>query len=164
MLDLGFVRENIELIKEVLKQRGTEAPIDNFKEYDEKRRDALYKVEQLKHRRNEASDKIGELKRNGEDASELINEMRDVSGEIKGLDEIVKECEEKINKILLRIPNIPHEDVPIGSDEEDNVVAWKWGELEEFNFEPQPHWDIGENLDILDFKKYFSKNNIKNKK
>jgi seryl-tRNA synthetase len=153
MLDLGFVRENIELIKEVLKQRGTEAPIDNFKEYDEKRRDALYKVEQLKHRRNEASDKIGELKRNGEDASELINEMRDVSGEIKELDEIVKECEEKINKILLRIPNIPHEDVPIGSDEEDNVVAWKWGELEEFNFEPQPHWDIGENLDILDFKK-----------
>ncbi|MBM7623955.1 serine--tRNA ligase [Sporohalobacter salinus] len=153
MLDLKFVRENIDLIKKVLEQRGTDANVDEFKEYDEKRRDVLYEVEQLKHRRNEASEKIGELKRNGEDASELIEEMKEVSDKISELDEVVAECEEKINEILLRIPNIPHKDVPIGDTEEDNVVAWKWNEPTEFDFEPQPHWDVGENLDILDFER-----------
>ncbi|KXS43532.1 MULTISPECIES: serine--tRNA ligase [unclassified Candidatus Frackibacter] len=153
MLDLRFVRENIDLIKEVLDKRGTDAPVDDFKKYDDKRREVLYEVEQLKHKRNEASDKIGKLKRNGEDASELINEMKEVSSKIKELDEVVRECEEKINDILLQIPNIPHEDVPVGLDEEDNVLAWKWGEPTEFDFEPQAHWDIGENLDILDFEK-----------
>jgi len=153
MLDLRFVRENIDLIKEVLDKRGTDAPVDDFKKYDDKRREVLYEVEQLKHKRNEASDKIGQLKRNGEDASELINEMKEVSSKIKELDEVVRECEEKINDILLQIPNIPHEDVPVGLDEEDNVLAWKWGEPTEFDFEPQAHWDIGENLDILDFEK-----------
>ncbi|SKA05557.1 serine--tRNA ligase [Selenihalanaerobacter shriftii] len=153
MLDLSFVRENVDLIKKVLKQRGTEAPIDEFKEYDDKRREALYEVEQLKHKRNKASNKIGELKRNGEDASELIKEMQEVSARIKELDEVVNKAEERINEILLRIPNIPHKDVPVGSDEEGNVVAWKWGEPTEFGFEPKAHWDIGENLDILDFKR-----------
>ncbi|MGM0471076.1 MAG: serine--tRNA ligase [Bacillota bacterium] len=153
MLDLKFVRENIDLIKQSLEQRNTDAALDEFKEYDQRRRDALYEVEQLKHQRNETSEKIGELKRNGKDASELIAEMREVSSKIDELDEIVSECEERINEILLTIPNIPHKDVPVGDDEEDNVVAWQWSEPRDFEFEPQPHWDLGEELDILDFER-----------
>ncbi|MCK8824516.1 serine--tRNA ligase [Fuchsiella alkaliacetigena] len=153
MLYLTFVRENVELVKDALDKKGAEADLDELIVQDQKRRDTLYEVEQLKHRRNEASDKIGELKRKGEDASEIISEMQEVSAQIKEMDEEVRECEEKIEEILLQIPNIPHPEAPLGTDEEDNVLAWQWGEVREFNFKPQAHWDLGEELDILDFEK-----------
>mgnify|MGYP006290742893 CR=1 FL=1 len=153
MLDMRFIRENPELVEESMEKRNMESPIEKFKELDEKRRDLLYEAEQLKHKRNVNSDKIGELKRNGEDASELISEMQDVSARIKELDQKVDEVEDELNDILLSIPNIPHESVPVGTDEEDNKEVKKWGEPRNFDFEFKAHWDIGEDLDILDFER-----------
>jgi seryl-tRNA synthetase len=153
MLDMRFIRENPELVEESMKKRNMESPIEKFKGLDDKRRDLLYEAEQLKHKRNVNSDKIGELKRNGEDASNLIAEMQDVSQKIKELDQKVADVEEKLNDLLLGIPNIPHESVPVGSDEEDNKEVRKWGQPRKFDFEYKAHWDIGEDLDILDFER-----------
>ncbi|MCK8817105.1 serine--tRNA ligase [Natroniella sulfidigena] len=155
MLDLGFVRENIDLIKKVLKDRGTEAPIDEFTEVDQKRRKLIQEVEKLKQLRNQESAKIGQLKREGKDeaAEEIIHKMGKVADEIKELDNELKEHKERLKEIMLQIPNIPHQDVPIGLDEADNVCARKWGEVKKFNFEPKAHWDLGVELDILDFEK-----------
>ncbi|MGM0499320.1 MAG: serine--tRNA ligase [Bacillota bacterium] len=153
MLDMRFIRENPEIVEESMKKRDMESPIEKFKELDDKRRDLLYEAEQLKHKRNVNSDKIGELKRNGEDASDLISEMQDVSNRIKELDQKVSDVEEKLNDLLLAIPNIPHESVPVGTDEEDNKEVRKWGEPRKFDFEYKAHWDIGEDLDILDFER-----------
>ncbi len=151
MLSMKFVRENFAIVEDVLKKRGIDASLDKYKELDEERRDFLYETEQLRHKRNVTSDKIGELKRAGEDASQMIEEMREVSAKIKEYEERLAEIEENLQDILLRIPNIPHDDVPVGVDEDDNKVVKKWGEPREFNFEFKPHWDIGEDLDILDF-------------
>jgi seryl-tRNA synthetase len=153
MLDMRFIRENPEILEESMKKRDMKSPIEKFKELDDKRRDLLYEAEQLKHKRNVNSDKIGELKRNGEDASDLISEMQDVSNRIKELDQKVSDVEEKLNDLLLAIPNIPHESVPVGTDEEDNKEVRKWGEPRKFDFEYKAHWDIGEDLDILDFER-----------
>lgn len=153
MLDMRFIRENPEIVEESMEKRNMESPIEKFKELDDERRDLLYEAEQLKHKRNVNSDKIGELKRNGEDASDLIAEMQDVSQKIKGLDQKVADVEAKLNDLLLGIPNIPHESVPVGSDEEDNKELRKWGEPRKFDFEYKAHWDIGEDLDILDFER-----------
>lgn len=150
---MRFIRENPELVEESMKKRNMESPIEKFKGLDDKRRDLLYEAEQLKHKRNVNSDKIGELKRNGEDASNLIAEMQDVSQKIKELDQKVADVEEKLNDLLLGIPNIPHESVPVGSDEEDNKEVRKWGQPRKFDFEYKAHWDIGEDLDILDFER-----------
>jgi seryl-tRNA synthetase len=153
MLDMRFIRENPEVLEESMKKRKMESPIAKFKELDDKRRDLLYEAEQLKHKRNVNSDKIGELKRNGEDASDLIVEMQDVSARIKELDQKVADVEEKLNDLLLSIPNIPDESVPVGTNEEDNKELRKWGEPRKFDFEYKAHWDIGEDLDILDFER-----------
>lgn len=153
MLDMRFIRENPEIVEESMKKRDMESPIEHFQELDDKRRDLLYEAEQLKHKRNVNSDKIGKLKRNGEDASDLIAEMQDVSARIKELDQKIAEVEEKLNDLLLAIPNIPHESVPVGSDEDDNKEIRKWGEPRKFDFEYKAHWDIGEDLDILDFER-----------
>ncbi len=154
MLDMKFIRENMELVAESMKNRGLKSTaLDDFEELDEKRRDILYNVEQLRHRRNVASDKIGELKRAGEDVTPMINEMKDVSDRIKEYEEKLKEVEEELEKILLGIPNIPHESVPVGETEDDNTVVRKWGKPREFDFEFKPHWEIGEELDILDFER-----------
>ena len=153
MLDMRFIRENPEIVEESMKKRDMESPIDKFQELDDKRRDFLYEAEQLKHKRNVNSDKIGELKRNGEDASDLISEMQDVSARIKELDQKIAEGEENLNDLLLAIPNIPHESVPVGTDEDDNKEVRKWGEPRKFDFEDKAHWDIGEDLDILDFER-----------
>ncbi len=153
MLDLRFVRENTELLEEALKKRGKDISLDKFKELDGKRRELLYEAEQLKHRRNVVSDKIGQLKREGKDASEIIAEMRDVSNKIKGFDEELKEIEDSFNQILLGIPNIPDDSVPMGADETDNLEIMKWGEPRKLDFEYKPHWDLGEDLDILDFER-----------
>lgn len=153
MLDMRFIRENPEVVEEAMKKRNMESPVARFKEIDDKRRDLLYEAEQLKHKRNVNSDKIGELKRNGEDASDLISEMQDVSARIKELDQKVAEVEAELNDLLLAIPNIPNETVPVGSDEEDNEEVRKWGEPRNFDFDYKAHWDIGEDLDILDFER-----------
>jgi seryl-tRNA synthetase len=146
---MRFIRENPEIVEEALVKRNMESPIPEFQKLDDKRRDLLYEAEQLKHERNVNSDKIGELKRNGEDASELIKKMQEVSARIKELDQQVSVVEKKLDDILLAIPNIPHESVPVGTDEEDKT----WGEPREFDFEYKAHWDIGEDLDILDFER-----------
>jgi seryl-tRNA synthetase len=153
MLDMRFIRENPEIVEEALEKRNMESPIPEFQKLDDKRRDLLYEAEQLKHERNVNSDKIGELKRNGEDASDLIKKMQEVSARIKELDQQVSVVEKKLDDILLAIPNIPHDSVPVGTDEEDNEEVKTWGEPREFDFEYKAHWDIGEDLDILDFER-----------
>lgn len=153
MLDMRFIRENPELVEAAMKKRNMESPVADFQELDDERRDLLYEAEQLKHERNINSDKIGELKRKGEDASDLIAEMQEVSQRIKELDQKVAAVEEKLNAILLAIPNIPNKSVPVGTDEEDNKEIRKWGEPRVFDFEDKAHWDIGEDLDILDFER-----------
>ncbi|MGM0502459.1 MAG: serine--tRNA ligase [Bacillota bacterium] len=155
MLDLGFVRENIDLIKDTLKKKGTEAPIDEFTEVDKNRRELIQKVEQLKQERNESSEKIGQLKRQGKDeaAQEIIDRMQVVADKIKELDQELKQYNQRLEEIMLQLPNIPQEDVPVGADESDNVCIKKWGEPRDFGFAPQPHWDLGVDLDILDFEK-----------
>ena len=151
MLDLRFVRENIELVEESLRKRGNELSLDKFQEMEEERRRILTDVEKLKHRRNVVSDQIGELKRKGEDTGEIIAEMKELSGKIKEYDERLKELENNINDILLVIPNIPHESVPVGSTDQDNEEVFRWGEPRNFSFTPKAHWELGEGLDILDF-------------
>src|SRR5699024_5463361 len=154
MLDIRFLRNNFADIKEKLEHRGEDlTELNKFQDLDEKRRKLIAETETLKARRNEASKQISALKRNGEDATEAITEMREVSDQIKTFDHELTDIQEKLDYIMLSIPNIPHESVPIGDDEEDNVEDRKWGEPRAFTFEPKPHWDIGTDLDILDFER-----------
>src|SRR5690554_1763130 len=153
MLDLRFVRENTETVMEAIEKRGGGISLDRFLEMDKERRDILYEAEQLKHRRNVASDKIGQLKREGKDAGDVIREMKEVSSKIKNYDVRLKEIEEELNDIILGIPNIPDESVPVGRDEEDNLELRSWGKPAEFNFDYKAHWELGEELDILDFER-----------
>ncbi len=154
MLDIRYVRNNFDHVKERLAHRGEDlSALDQFGEYDEKRRKLIAETEQLKAQRNDASKQISVAKREGKDADEAIKQMRVVSENIKNLDHELHETEEKLQHIMLSIPNIPHESAPIGEDEDDNVVHRTWGEKTTFDFEPQPHWDIGTNLGILDFER-----------
>lgn len=153
MLDLRFVRENIDLVEESLRKRGNKLSLDNFKDLEEQRRELIAEVEKLKHRRNVVSDQIGELKRKGEDASGIIAEMKEVSDKIKDYDKKLAELEATIRDTLLGIPNIPHESVPFGSSDQDNEEVLRWGEPRDFAFAPKAHWDLGEELDILDFER-----------
>ncbi|WP_408955289.1 serine--tRNA ligase [Natroniella sp. ANB-PHB2] len=155
MLDLGFVRENLDLVKESLAKRGTKAPIDEFSELDENRRELIQEVEELKRIRNEESTKIGQLKREGKDekAEEIIQKMGQIGDKIDNLDQKLKEYNNRLEEIMLQLPNLPHQDVPQGADEEDNILVKKWNEPREFDFEAKAHWDLGKELDILDFER-----------
>ncbi len=153
MLDLRFVRENVELLKEKLAQRGDDLDLGPFVELDQQRRGLIQRVETLRNERNRVSDEISRIKREGGEAGELISKMRQVSRQIKELEAVLREKEERLQAFLLTIPNIPHESVPIGKDEDDNVEVSRWGEPPTFAFEPKPHWDIGEDLEILDFRR-----------
>ncbi|MEJ6951915.1 serine--tRNA ligase [Natronospora cellulosivora (SeqCode)] len=153
MLDLRFVRENIDLLEKALEKRGKDISLSQFKRLDERRRELLFEAEQLKANRNTVSQKIGELKRNGEDASAIINEMKDVSVKIKEYDDELNQIEENLNDILLGLPNLADETVPIGKDESENRVEKTWGDPRNFDFEVKAHWDLGEDLDILDFER-----------
>ncbi|MHB9096094.1 MAG: serine--tRNA ligase [Eubacteriales bacterium] len=153
MLDLKFVRSNPDKVQEALKKRGAVVGLDNFLELEEQRRQKLVQVEQLKNKRNTVSEEVGKLKKQGQDAEDIVLEMRQVSQKIKEMDEELKQFEENLVGTLLTIPNIPHESVPIGISEEDNVEVRKWGEPRKFDFEPLAHWDIGENLGIVDFER-----------
>ena len=153
MLDLKFMRENKELIEEMLKNRNSDLTLDEFAKLDEERRELLSEVEALKNKRNVESMEIARLKKAKEDASELIKEMGEVSAKIKELDEKLSVVDEKIKYIQMTIPNKYHETTPIGKDEDENVEIRRWGTPRTFDFEPKPHWEIGENLGILDFER-----------
>ncbi|CAM4253832.1 serine--tRNA ligase [Lederbergia lenta] len=154
MLDIKLLRGNFEEIKNKLQHRGEDlTDLDKFGELDQRRREAIVKAEQLKSKRNEVSQQIAEMKKNKENADQLIVEMRAVGDEIKGLDNEIRKVEEELEQLLLSIPNIPHESVPIGETEDDNVEIRNWGEVRQFDFEPKPHWDIASNLGIVDFER-----------
>ncbi len=153
MLDLKFVREHLDQVKSALEKRGSQLSLDRFLELDEKRRRLIQQIEELRSKRNTVSQQIGKIKKEGGDATSLITEMKQVGEEIKGLEAQLDTIEDEIQKIMLSIPNIPHESVPVGKDEEDNVVVKRWGDIPEFSFKPLPHWEIGEKTGILDFKR-----------
>ncbi|GAB6178989.1 serine--tRNA ligase [Desulfotomaculum defluvii] len=153
MLDIKFVRSNPELVLEGLNKRGSDISLDNFLKLDALRREKLVVAEQLKNTRNIVSQEIGKLKKSGQQAEDKTIEMRKVSQQIKDMDDEIKNIEAKLQEILLSIPNIPHESVPVGKDENDNIEIRRWGKPREFEFEPKPHWDLGEDLNILDFER-----------
>ncbi len=151
MLDLKTLREKADDIEKRLKTRDKDLSLARFKELDEKRRAIIKEVEGLKNRRNTVSEEIGRLKREGKPAEDKVLEMREVSARVKALDKELKEIETAVREILMTLPNVPHESVPTGESDEDNVEVKRWGEPRDFPFEPKAHWDIGEGLDILDF-------------
>ena len=151
MLDIKFIRENIDLVRKKVEDRGQDLDLDRFSDLDRGRRDILQEVEVLRSERNKVSKEIGKRKQNKEDASDLIVKMSEVSVRIKKLDESLKETESNLQDLIMIIPNIPHESVVYGTGEEDNPVVRTWGGKPVFDFEPKPHWDIGEDLNILDF-------------
>ena len=153
MLDARFVRENIDTVKRSLENRNYTLPLDEFLIIEEKRRSLLRESEELRNKRNVVSEEIARLKSQKQDASKLIEEMKGVSDRIKELNDKIKNLEESTDNFLLNIPNIPHETVPVGKDETENVEIRKWGEPKQFDFEPLNHWDIGEILDIIDFER-----------
>ncbi|MEK3988085.1 serine--tRNA ligase [Robertmurraya sp. FSL R5-0851] len=154
MLDLKFLRANFEEVKAKLQHRGEDlTDLGKFEELDRTRRELILEVEQLKSKRNEVSQQVAVLKREKKDADQLIAEMKEVGDKIKGLDDHLRDVEETLEKLLLSIPNIPHESVPVGETEDDNVEIRKWGEIPSFEFEPKPHWDVADGLGIVDFER-----------
>ena len=153
MLDIKFVRDNPQIVEQALQKRGAKISLEPFLELEKERRDLLSAVEALKNKRNTASQEVSRKKRAGENADDLIAQMRTVGDEIAALDGKVKKVEMDIRDILLTIPNIPHESVPVGRDENNNQEVRRWGLPRNFDFEPLAHWEIGENLNILDFER-----------
>jgi seryl-tRNA synthetase len=154
MLELKFVRNNPEVVREALaKRRASAEPLDKLLEYDKAWREALIEGDALKHRRNTVSLEIAKLKKEKKDAKEKIDEMRGISDRIKAIDEQLRDYESRMQDLLLNIPNIPSTTTPVGKDETDNPVVRVVGEPTKFSFSPKNHWDIGEDLDILDFKR-----------
>jgi len=151
MLDLKFIRENASLVKKGLKNKGETAEIDKILSLDIERRNVLQKVEKLKHDRNVSSEQVSKLKKEKKDASEVIQKTREISQSIKEFDERLKEIETELSQELDKVPNIPHESVPVGKDPSQNVVIRAWGKMPEFDFKISNHIDIAERLDILDF-------------
>lgn len=152
MLEIKFIRKNIKQIEKSLENRGETADLESFKHCDTKRKSLLLEIEDLRHRRNVVSEQIAAMKRNKDDTDDLVAEMRQVADRIKALDHQLSANEDKINHILLRIPNLPHHSVPIGKDSSENPVINKVGAVPDFDFEPQPHWILGEKLKIFDFE------------
>lgn len=154
MLDIKMIRQNVAMVKEKLATRNVdEAKINEFVALDEKRRAELVKVEELKKLRNDVSGEIAQLKRNKENADDKIAQMKKVGEEIKALDEQIAKIDEELTAIATTLPNLPHESTPIGKDEDDNVEVRRHGSVRAFDFEPKPHWEIAENLGILDFER-----------
>ena len=150
MLDIKFVREHLDDVRQMLKNRHNPLELDDFAELEKKRRELLQETESLKSQRNAVSKEISVMKKNKENADERIKEMREVGQKISALDDKLKTIEEKLRDILLHIPNMPKDDVPIGKDDTENPEVRKWGTPKNFAYEPKAHWDIGSDLDILD--------------
>ncbi|MCX7965997.1 MAG: serine--tRNA ligase [Syntrophorhabdaceae bacterium] len=153
MLDPKIIREHIDLIYESLRKRGADFNLDLLLELDERRRNLIKETENLKNKRNSLSDVIAQSKKKGEDVSEKIKYLKDIGVEISNLEQKLRMVEKEWEEMMLMIPNIPHSSVPVGTSDADNKVVKIWGEKPKFDFEPLPHWDIGERLDILDFKR-----------
>lgn len=153
MLDISFIRENLDLVKTSLRNRGYDEDIEGIISLDEKRRRLIQEVEALKAQRNITSERIAELKREGKDAESLIKDMGRLAQRIKGLDDEIRKTESSLNEALLLLPNLPHPTVPIGDSPQDNVEIRRWGKIREFPFKPKSHLEIGEELDILDFRR-----------
>lgn len=156
MLDLKRIRNNAEEIKTALSNRGEDfdtSVIDEIISLDEERRSILVEVESLKNRRNTVSAEIPKRKKAGEDVAPIMAEMREIGDKIKADDARVAEIDSKIEYIMLRIPNIPNPQVPDGASDEDNIEIKVWGEPTKFSFEPKAHWDLGTDLNILDFER-----------
>ena len=153
MLDIKRIRANKEEVIESLNSRFGNYNLDKVIELDEKRREIIFEVENKKARQNEVSKQVPKLKKEGEDVSELFKEMKLLSDEIKELDVKVKDLDEEIRKELLSIPNTPNKEIPIGKSDEDNVEIRKFLEPKKFDFEVKAHWDLGVDLDILDFER-----------
>lgn len=154
MLDLKFLRKNFQEVKEKLQHRGEDlTDLGAFEELDSKRRELIAQTEELKSKRNEVSQQVAVLKREKKDADHLIAEMREVGDNVKALDEELRSVEERLHQLLLSIPNVPHETVPVGETEDGNVEVRTWGEVPEFTFEAKPHWDLATDLELLDFER-----------
>lgn len=158
MLELRFIRENLDLVREKTTHRGLSTDnVDEFAQVDQKRLKLLQEVESLKNQRNTASKEIARLKQGTDqekkEADILIPEMRKASETIKGLDKDLGEIQARLQDLVLSIPNLCDDDVPKGQDDADNVELRKWGKKPEFSFQPKPHWEVGEDLDILDFER-----------
>lgn len=153
MLDVKVLRHDLEEVRRRLAHRNEDiSALDQFAEVDEKRRQVIQEAEALKNKRNTVSEQVAVLKRNKENADHLIAEMKEVSDRIKVLDEELRKLDEQQEMILLSLPNLPHESVPVGTSEDDNVVAWTWGEPRGFDFPAKPHWELAQELGILDFE------------
>ena len=150
MLDLDLIRRNPELVRQALRTRGEESVLEPILELDSQRRLRVHEGDELRARRNEVSREIGH---GGERKPTLIQEMRQVGERIKTLEEEAKALEEQLAALLLTLPNIPREDVPVGPDSSGNVVVRTWGEPRAFDFEPKAHWDLNETLGIIDFER-----------
>ena len=153
MLEMRYIRENAEKVREYLKNRKSDFDLDGLLKIDEERRNILQKVELLKKERNESSTLIGKYKKEGKDTAELMDRMQRVSGEIKELDKELAEIDEKQVKFTYTIPNKLHDTTPVGESEDDNVEIRKWGEPRKFDFTPKSHDELGVNLGILDFER-----------
>jgi seryl-tRNA synthetase len=153
LLDLKFVRDNLEIVQKAVEARRAEVDLASFRSLDEKRRAILPELESLRARRNEVSAEVGKIKKAGGDPSGVFAEMKEVGGRIKELEQQSAGVDDELKTLLMTIPNLPHESVPVGGGEEDNPVVATWGEPPKFDFEPLNHWDIGESLDIIDFER-----------
>lgn len=155
MLDLSFVRANLELVEAKLRDRGQDPAelLGDFRVLDRDRRERITEAEQLKAQRNKLSEEVARLKKSGQDASAVMEETRAMKSKMEALEAAATEAEAPMQAILARIPNLPAADVPVGKSEQDNVEIKRWGEQPAFDFAPKPHWEIGEKLGILDFER-----------
>jgi seryl-tRNA synthetase len=153
MLEIKYVRQNLAEVRRALAKRGDTADLETFAQADEGRRKILAEIEELRHRRNVVSGEIAAMKKQGENTDSPIAQMREVSARIKDLEQALAEYESSISNILIRIPNMPHQSVPEGKDENDNAVVRHFKEPRDFDFEPLAHWTVGEKLGIFDFER-----------
>ena len=152
MLDIKRIRQNPEALVEAMrKRRNKGADVTALLELDAKRREVMQEVEQLKAKRNEGSARVPAMKKAGEDTTALMAEMKELGARVKELDDQIAKMDEELQSMLMSVPNIPHESVPEGADDKANVEVRRWSEPTRFDFEPKAHWDIGEDLGILDF-------------
>ena len=153
MLDAKLIRTDLPAVEEALKKRGIQDSLAGYIQLDEQRRQLLNQGEELKKFRNVSSQQVGQLKKQGQEPVELMEQVRLVGIEIKAIDDKLKQVEADMERTLLNLPNLPHESVPVGPDESSNVEIRRWGTPKKFNFEVLAHWDIGPNLDGLDFER-----------
>ena len=155
MLDLTFVRANLELVEEKLRARGADpaALLGNFRVLDASRREAITTAERLKARRNELSQQVGALKKSGQDATAVMEETRALKDKLDELDSTAATLDDRLRQLLAGIPNLTRDEVPVGLSENDNLTVKKWGQIPSFAFTPKPHWELGEALGILDLER-----------